>query len=138
LAINKKLIAHHRVAVHTRAAAGAMHLAMKAGFDPHCVAEVIRHGAGASVMFNIRAPLMAARQFKPAMGAFQTMDKYIELAASLADQVDCTTPLLDATAPYFKRALASGMAEEDIAAVIKLLEDETTASGHHTSKKHSS
>jgi len=137
-AINMKLIANHLVAIHTLAAAEAMHLGMKAGFDPHCVAEVIRHGAGSSAMFNIRAPLMAARQFKPAMGAFQTLDKYIEFATALADQLDCATPLLDSAAPYYRRAMASGMAEEDIAAVIKLLEDETAASGHRTSKRHSS
>lgn len=132
-AVNMKLIANHLVAVHTLAAAEAMNLAVKAGFDPQRVAEVIRHGAGASAMFNIRAPLMASRQFKPAMGAFQTLEKYIDFAESLAVQLDCATPLLDTAAPYFKRALASGMGDEDIAAVIKLLETDTAKHGHgHT------
>jgi 3-hydroxyisobutyrate dehydrogenase len=134
-AVNMKLIANHLVAVHTLAAAEAMNLAMKAGFDPQRVAEVIRHGAGASAMFNIRAPLMATRQFRPAMGAFQTIEKYIDFAESLAEQLDCATPLLDTAAPYYKRALASGMADEDIAAVIKLLEDDTAVRGHSYSTK---
>ncbi|AQV94155.1 NAD(P)-dependent oxidoreductase [Cupriavidus necator] len=124
-AVNMKLIANHLVAVHTLAAAEAMQLAIRAGFDPHRAAEVIGHGAGASTMFNIRAPLMAARRFTPALGAFQTLDKYIDFASSLAAELGCATPLLDTAMPYFKRALAAGMEHEDIAAVIKLLEAES-------------
>jgi len=38
----------------------------------------------------------------------------------------CATPLFSTAAPYFLRALEGGMGEEDIAAVVKLLEAEST------------
>jgi len=120
-----KLIANALVTIHTLAAAEAMNLGLRAGFNPHRVAEVIRQGAGNSVMFSIRAPLMATRGFTPAQGAFNTLQKYLQLGGELAQELGCVTPLFSAAAPYFQRALEAGMGEEDIAAVIKLLEAES-------------
>jgi 3-hydroxyisobutyrate dehydrogenase len=124
-AVAMKLIANTLVAVHTLAAAEAMNLGARAGFNPHRVAEVIRQGAGSSTMFAIRAPMMAARSFSPAPGPFNTLHKYLLMGADMARDLGCATPLFSAAAPYFERALEGGMGEEDIAAVIKLLEAES-------------
>ncbi|UUZ71139.1 hypothetical protein LP415_18545 [Polaromonas sp. P1(28)-8] len=40
----------------------------------------------------------------------------------MAEELGCATPLFSAAAPYFMRALANGMGDEDISAVIKLIE----------------
>lgn len=125
-AVAMKLIANSLVAIHTLAAAEAMNLGTRAGFNPHRVAEVIRQGAGSSAMFTIRAPMMAARSFSPAPGPFNTLHKYLLMGADLAAELGCATPLFSAAAPYFLRALEGGMGEEDIAAVIKLVEAESS------------
>lgn len=124
-AVAMKLIANTLVAIHTLAAAEAMNMGVRAGFNPHRVAEVIRQGGGNSAMFTIRAPLMAARAFTPALGSFSTLEKYLRLGAEMGRELDCATPLFSAAAPYFLRALEGGMGEEDISAVIKLLEAES-------------
>lgn len=124
-AVAMKLIANTLVTIHTLAAAEAMNMGVRAGFNPHRVAEVIRQGAGNSAMFTIRAPLMAARAFTPALGSFSTLEKYLRLGAEMGRELDCATPLFCAAAPYFLRALEGGMGEEDISAVIKLLEAES-------------
>jgi len=121
-----KLIANTLVAVHTLAAAEAMNMGARAGFNPHRVAEVIRQGAGNSAMFAIRAPMMAASAFSPAPGPFNTLHKYLLMGADMASELGCATPLFSAAAPYFLRALEGGMGDEDIAAVIKLVEAEST------------
>jgi len=121
-AVGMKLIANTLVAIHTLAAAEAMNLGMRAGFNPHRVAEVIRQGAGNSAMFTLRAPFMAARTFTPAPGPFVTLHKYLLMGAQMAEDLGCATPLFSAAAPYFVRAVEGGMGDEDIAAVIKLLE----------------
>jgi len=133
-AVAMKLIANTLVTVHTLAAAEAMNMGIRAGFDPQRVAEVIRQGAGNSAMFTIRAPMMAARTFTPAAGSFNTLRKYLELGAQQARDLDCATPMFSTAAPYFLRALEGGMGEEDIAAVIKLIEAESgpTASNQET------
>lgn len=124
-AVAMKLIANYLVAIHTLACAEAMNLGTRLGFDPHMVAEVIGHGAGGSTMFTIRAPMMATRLFSPAPGPFVTLEKYLRLGRELVDDSGAASPLFSAAAPYFFRALASRMGEEDISAVIKLLELES-------------
>lgn len=121
-AVAMKLIANYLLTIHTLAAAEAMNLGARAGFNPHRVAEVIRQGAGNSTMFTIRAPMMASRTFSPAPGPFNTLQKYLDLGTEMANELGCATPLFSMAVPYFKRALESGMAEEDISAVIKLIE----------------
>lgn len=129
-AVAMKLIANYLLSIHILAAAEAMNLGAKAGFDPHLVAEVIKHGAGSSTMFTIRAPMMAARDFKQAIGPFVTLKKYLDLGREMADEVGAASPLFSVAAPYFYRAIDSDICDEDAAAVIKLLEAESQKKVH--------
>lgn len=124
-AVAMKLIANYLLSIHTLAAAEAMNMGTRAGFDPHVVAKVIQSGAGGSAMFGVRAPLMADRAFTPALGPFDTLEKYLELGRQMADELGCATPLFSAAEPYFHRALHSEIRQEDIAAVIKLVEEDS-------------
>lgn len=121
-AVSMKLIANYLLTIHTLAAAEAINLGTRAGFDPKLVADVIKLGAGSSTMFAIRAPMMAARAFTPAPGPFSTLEKYLRLGGAMSAELGCASPLFSAAAPYFFRALESGMGAEDISAVLKLLE----------------
>jgi 3-hydroxyisobutyrate dehydrogenase-like beta-hydroxyacid dehydrogenase len=121
-AVSMKLIANYLLTIHTLAAAEAMNLGARAGFDPALVAKVIAQGAGNSTMFAIRAPMMAERKFSPAPGPFNTLAKYLDLGEEMAQGLGCASPLFDAAAPYFRRALSQGMGEQDISAVIALIE----------------
>lgn len=134
-AVAMKLIANTLVTVHTLAAAEAMNMGARAGFDPALVAEVIKQGAGGSAMFSIRAPLMAARAFTPALGSFDTLQKYLAMGTRMAEDLRCATPLFSAAVPYFQRAIEAGMGEQDIAAVIRLLESDSAPNQpkHHKS-----
>jgi 3-hydroxyisobutyrate dehydrogenase-like beta-hydroxyacid dehydrogenase len=121
-AVSMKLIANYLLTIHTLAAAEAMNMGARAGFDPALVAKVISQGAGNSTMFAIRAPMMAERKFSPAPGPFNTLAKYLDLGEEMAQGLGCASPLFDAAAPYFRRALSQGMGEQDISAVIALIE----------------
>ncbi|WP_244808552.1 MULTISPECIES: NAD(P)-dependent oxidoreductase [Caballeronia] len=124
-ALSMKLIANALLAVHTLAAAEAVNLGMRAGIDPHVLVEAIGKSAGASTMFNIRAPMMADRRFQPAPGPFTALEKYLHLASEMADETGSAMPLFSAAAPYFRRAVDQGIGEKDISAVITLLEQES-------------
>lgn len=126
-AVSMKLIANYLLAIHTLAAAEAMNLGAKVGFDPKLVAEVIQKGAGGSAMFAIRAPLMAERKFNAGPGSFGTLEKYLRLGREMADELGCATPLFSVTESYFHRGLADGLAEEDIAAVLKYVESDSVS-----------
>ena len=124
-AVAMKLIANYLLTIHTLAAAEAMNLGARAGFDPALVAKVIAQGAGNSTMFAIRAPMMAERRFSPAPGPSNTLDKYLNLGEQMARDLGCASPLFDTATPYFRRALSQGMGEQDISAVIALIEAES-------------
>ncbi len=127
-AVKMKLIANYLLTIHTLAAAEAMSLGEKVGFDPNLVASVISQGGGSSAMFAVRAPMMAARKFTPAPGPFTTLEKYLELCQDLVQEVGATTPLFACASQYFHRAIQEGIGEEDIAAVIKLIEADAAVS----------
>jgi len=127
-AVTMKLIANCLVTIHTLAAAEAVNMAIHAGFDPQQAVDVLKQGAGASAMLAIRGPLMASGRFTPAMGAFDTLEKYLTLGAGLAAKLECATPLFSAAAPYFTRAIEGGMGTLDIAAVIEVVNAESRSS----------
>lgn len=124
-AVAMKLIANYLLTIHTLAAAEAMNLGACLGLDPQRIIEAIRPGAGGSTMFSIRAPMMAARAFSPAPGPFLTLDKYVQMAGDAAQELGCATPLFSAASAYFNRAIELGMQDEDISAVIKLIESDS-------------
>ncbi|MDR9752493.1 NAD(P)-dependent oxidoreductase [Pseudomonas sp. SZMC_28357] len=121
-AVAMKLIANYLLTIHTLAAAEALNLGVRAGFSAEKVVEVIRQSAGGSIMFTVRAPMMASRTFQPAPGPLVTLEKYLRMAGDMSADLGCASPLFSAAQSYFNRALYLGMGEEDISAVIKLIE----------------
>ena len=100
-AVSMKLIANYLLTIHTLAAAEAIDMGTRAGFDPALVAQVIAQGAGGSAMFSVRAPLMAQRKFTPAPGPFTTLAKYLDLGEQMAQDLGCPAPLFSTAVPYF-------------------------------------
>jgi len=116
-----KFIANHLVAIHNVAAAEAMLLAERAGLDARQVVELVGPGAGGSRMFELRAPMMAARRYEPPTMRVATWSKDMAIIAAFADELGCATPLFAATAPIYAEALALGLGAQDTAAVFEVL-----------------
>lgn len=116
-----KFIANHLVAIHNVAAAEAMVLAERAGLDLAQVVEMIGPGAGGSRMFQMRAPMMAARDYQPATMRVSTWKKDMAIIAAFAESLGCETPLFTLTQPVYAQALATGLGDSDTAAVFEVL-----------------
>jgi len=121
-ATKMKLINNLLSAVHTAAAAEAMALGVKAGFEPQLLARVLSKGSGSSKFLVSRAPLMASRRFKGSRGPLKLFAKYLKHIPELADQAECATPLFDAARSCFEIALRQERGEEDIAVVFEVIE----------------
>ena len=115
-----KFIANHLVAVHNAATAEAMVLGMKAGLDPHRVVEVVSSGAGTSRVFELRAPMMAARSYLPATARGTMFEKDVKVIGDFAAGLRCPTPLFDVSASLHTAVLATGHDAEDIAAICEV------------------
>jgi len=117
-----KFLANLLVAVHNVASAEAMVLGMKAGLDPDTIVKVIASGAGNSRVFELRAPLMARRAYRPATMKIDIWQKDMAIIAGFAKSLGVETPTFSATAPIYDAAQQAGLGEDDTAAVCALLE----------------
>ena len=116
-----KFVANHLVAIHNVASAEAMLLAERAGLDLNQVIEMVAPGAGGSRMFQMRAPMMASRQYEPATMRISTWKKDMAIIAEFAGELGCETPLFTLTQPVYTRAMAMGLGDQDTAAVFEVL-----------------
>jgi putative dehydrogenase len=117
-----KFVANLLVAIHNIAAAEAMVLANAAGLDPDLVVQLAGAGAGASRMFDMRAPMMAARSYLPATMRVSTWQKDMDIIGAFARDLGVTLPLFEASAPIYRQALRAGLGDQDTAAVFAVLD----------------
>ena len=117
-----KFVANLLVAIHNVAAAEAMVLANAAGLDPDLVVKIAGSGAGASRMFDMRAPMMAARSYVPATMRVSTWQKDMDIIGAFARDLGLTLPLFEASAPIYTEALRAGLGDQDTAAVFAVLD----------------
>ncbi len=116
-----KFVANLLVAIHNVAAAEAMLLATSAGLDPAQTLRLAGAGAGASRMFDMRAPMMASGAYEPATMRISTWMKDMDIIGRFARALDVPTPAFDITLPIYQRGLELGLGEADTAAVHEVL-----------------
>jgi L-threonate 2-dehydrogenase len=118
-----KFVANLLVAVHNLATAEAFVLGMKAGLDPQAILDVVSKGAGNSRVFELRGPMMVANSYDDSTMKFEVFRKDVAVISEFAAQIDCPTPLLAASLPFYAAALAQGRDTQDTAALCAVLED---------------
>lgn len=117
-----KFIANLLVTIHNLSTAEAIVLGRRSGLDLELLYKVIRDGAGTSRMFEVRAPLMMARDYAKATMKVDVYQKDIDIISAYAAGLHCPTPLFDASKAYYSAAYAQGHAKEDTAAICAVLE----------------
>ena len=113
-----KLINNMLVAVQIAAAAEAVALAEKAGFDRATATALIGGGGLGSPLVKMKMSRMAALDFGDPDFALRHMAKDLRYAGALAAEVAARTPIAGATAAVYREAEATGHGEEDFAAVL--------------------
>jgi 3-hydroxyisobutyrate dehydrogenase-like beta-hydroxyacid dehydrogenase len=117
-----KYVANLLVAIHNVASAEAMVLGMKAGLDPQRIFDLIRIGAGNSRVFELRAPMMVKDDYDAATMKIKVWQKDMDVIGQYARKLRVPTPLFSATEPVYAKAMATGHAMQDTAAVCAVLE----------------
>ncbi len=117
-----KLVNQLLTTIHALAAAEAMVLTAKLGADPELVFEVISTSLGASAMFRRVVPLILARDFSGG-AMIRLYVKDLAIARALARSAGAPLPLGELTEQRFREAAARGMADEDVAAMVRLWEE---------------
>jgi len=117
-----KYVANLLVAINNVASAEAMVLGLKAGLDAQTVFDMVRAGAANSRVFELRAPMMVEDRYDGASMKMSVWQKDMAVIGDFARQLGCPTPMFDATVPVYAKAMRSGHAEHDTAAVCAVLE----------------
>jgi L-threonate 2-dehydrogenase len=117
-----KYVANLLVAINNVASAEAMVLGLKAGLDPQVIFEMVTAGAGNSRVFELRAPMMVKDRYDDASMKISVWQKDMDVIGQFARQIGVRTPMFDAAAPVYTKAMRSGHAEHDTAAVCAVLE----------------
>lgn len=117
-----KLVANLLVSIHNASTAEAFALGVAAGLDPAQLYDTVREGAGGSVIFDKRGPLMVQRSYRPATARVSMFVKDVGLVQELAASVGVATPVLDATLPLYTAAAAAGWGDADAAAILEIIE----------------
>lgn len=116
-----KFIANHLVHCHTVAAAEALVLAEKAGIDGTTALDALSTSAGASVMLNVRGPLMVTRAYSQRSAQVKTYMKDMEIISRFALSLNCPVPMFSTGLQLFATALAQGRHEQEPAAIHAVL-----------------
>jgi putative dehydrogenase len=117
-----KYVANLLVAINNVASAEAMVLGLKAGLDARTVFEMVSVGAGTSRVFELRAPMMVKDRYDDPTMKVSVWQKDMAVIGDFARRLGCPTPLFDATVPIYDKAMKTGHAEHDTAAVCAVLE----------------
>ena len=119
-AVRVKLLTNFLVGVQTYAAAEALALGRRLGLPEGLVVDAIAPSAGGSLMFGLRGRMMAERRFPD--GDMPSFLHYFDLLhEALETAAGGEAPLLDLTERMFRRAVAEGHGERDIAAVCDIV-----------------
>jgi len=117
-----KYVANLLVAINNVASAEAMVLGVKAGLDPQTVFDMVTAGVGNSRVFELRAPMMVKDNYDDATMKVSVWQKDMAVIGAYARQIGVPTPMFDATVPVYNKAMKTGHAEHDTAAVCAVLE----------------
>ncbi len=116
-----KFVANLLVTIHNLSTAEAMVMGEKAGIDLDLLYRVISDGAGTSRMFEVRGPMMVARDYQPPHMKAEIYQKDIDIIRGFVRALRCPTPLFDSSIPFYADALRQGMGQEDTAAIHAVL-----------------
>ena len=117
-----KYVANLLVAINNVASAEAMVLGMKAGLDPKMIVDLITAGAGNSLDFELRAPMMAKGRYDDVTMKISVWDKDMQVIGDYARKIRVPTPIFNATKGIYLKAMKGGLGGRDTAAVCAVLE----------------
>jgi 3-hydroxyisobutyrate dehydrogenase-like beta-hydroxyacid dehydrogenase len=116
-----KLATNLLVGLNTAALAEALVLGAKGGLAPAKLVEILKESAGASKMVDVRGPLMARHRFDAQMKVDLFL-KDFKLMLEEGRRLEVPLPLTSVTQQLATATAAAGRGEEDLAAIVTILE----------------
>ena len=107
--------------VNAEGVAEALALGARCGLDPRRLREALLGGIASSRVLDVFGARMAERQFTPGM-ATRLYDKDLSIVLDLAREAGQSLPAAAVVRQHLQRMVAEGKANQDLAALIELVE----------------
>jgi 3-hydroxyisobutyrate dehydrogenase-like beta-hydroxyacid dehydrogenase len=120
-----KLLNNTTAAVNALAVAEALVAAQKAGVDPGKLRQVMAAGSGGSAMLDLKAEPMLEHDFEP-LFKLAHMLKDVRHCMAEAERLGARMKLGQAAEADYSRADRKGLGEQDFAAVVEVVEEESS------------
>ena len=120
-----KLVTNFLVGANSIAVAEAFLLGIRSGLDPDLMIKVIGPSAGGSRVFDFRAPMIAARKFRPAPGPTHVLWKDLRFIQEQSSSLGLAAPILAAQMEWFGKMMSQGREDDEVAAIFEMLEAES-------------
>lgn len=117
-----KIVINLMISIQNLACAEAFLLARKAGLDLKQMADAVMDSAAYSKIFEVRAEKWITGDFEDPTAELAIHLKDKDVIRDFAADLDCPTPLFDATMPYYIAAASQGRSKEDAASILAVLE----------------
>lgn len=116
-ALRMKLAANHYLIGMVTVLAETAHAAQHANVDLHTLRQILDAGPMASTVSRTKLDKLVGRDFAP-QAAIRDVSTITDLVLSQCERSDQDTPLIRQCASLYRRALAAGHGDADMAAVI--------------------
>jgi len=123
-----KFVLNSLVAGHAMIAAEALLMGMRSGLDAQQIIDVVTPSVATSTQFDLRAPIMAARNWEPGAPA-RLVHKDLHYIVDHAERLGVPAPIAKIAAHYFDKLGEMGRLEDELAAVFEALEADATDDG---------
>jgi len=125
--IKLKLMINFMVAANTVALAEGMLFGAQMGLDNQTMLDIVGPSAAGSIVFGMRAGIIAERKWQPCAGPSKLLWKDLDIVEEQADALGLSAPLLRICNQYYKKIAAAGRLEDECSVVFEILEDEIKA-----------
>lgn len=119
---NTKLINNVMSSLSLLSFAEGLALAERSNLDIEKFIQVISAGGAYNRMVDMKGEKLINRDFSPQFSTF-LMNKDLNLASALAEQLNMNTPALNLVKELFQKAVDRGYGEDDMASLFKLYEN---------------
>ena len=120
-----KFVLNSLVAGHAVLAAEALLMGMRSGLEAEQIIEVVKTSVATSTQFELRAPVMAARNWEPGAPA-RLVHKDLHYIVDHAAGLGVPAPITGIAAHYFDKLGEMGRLDDELAAVFEALESDAT------------
>jgi len=119
-----KFVLNAMVINHVLVTAEALNMGIASGLDPEQIIEAVSSSVATSTQFELRAPVMAARQWQPAPAPARLVEKDTRYIVEHAEALGVAAPVARLTRDYYAKVAEMGLLEAELSIIYEALESD--------------